>query len=70
MTLELNLVLFRRMAEFPVEPQLSKILIASEKYGVVEEILSITSMLSIGSALFYRPKDKVDRERERVRECT
>ena len=49
----------RRMAELPVEPMMSKMLIASEKYGVVEEILSITAMLNTGGALFYRPKDKV-----------
>eukprot|EP00040_Diaphanoeca_grandis_P018270 m.96001 g.96001 ORF g.96001 m.96001 type:complete len:1070 (+) comp26859_c0_seq1:164-3373(+) len=48
----------RRMAEFPVDPMLSKMLIVSEKYGVVEEILSITAMLQIGGALFYRPKDR------------
>jgi pre-mRNA-splicing factor ATP-dependent RNA helicase DHX16 len=49
----------RRMAELPVEPMMAKMLIASEKYGVVEEILSITAMLNTGGALFYRPKDKV-----------
>lgn len=48
----------RRMAEFPVDPMLSKMLIASEEYGVVDEIISITAMLSIGGALFYKPKDK------------
>ncbi|EGD75232.1 ATP-dependent helicase [Salpingoeca rosetta] len=48
----------RRMAEFPVDPMMSKMLIASEKYGCVEEILSITAMLNTGGALFYRPKDK------------
>eukprot|EP00038_Savillea_parva_P019455 m.27593 g.27593 ORF g.27593 m.27593 type:complete len:1068 (-) comp4427_c0_seq1:179-3382(-) len=48
----------RRMAEFPVDPMLSKMLVSSEKYGVVDEILSITAMLQIGGALFYRPKDR------------
>lgn len=37
---------------------MGKMLCVSEKYGVVEEILSITAMLNIGGALFYRPKDK------------
>lgn len=46
------------MAEFPVDPMLSKMLVSSEKYGVVEEILAITAMLQIGGALFYRPKDR------------
>lgn len=49
----------RRMAEFPVEPTMSKMLIASEKYKCVEQILTITAMLSVNNAIFYRPKDKV-----------
>jgi len=48
----------RRMAEFPLDPQLSKMILASEKFGCSEEILTICSMLSVGSAVFYRPKDK------------
>ena len=47
------------MAEFPVDPMMGKMLCVAEKYGVVEEILSITAMLNVGGALFYRPKDKV-----------
>ena len=34
------------MAEFPLEPQLSKMLIASTDYNCSNEILSITAMLS------------------------
>ncbi|RNA26374.1 pre-mRNA-splicing factor ATP-dependent RNA helicase DHX16 [Brachionus plicatilis] len=49
----------RRMAEFPVDPMLSKTLIASEKYKCSEEILTICSMLSVNNAIFYRPKDKI-----------
>merc|ERR1719160_962885 len=48
----------RRMAEFPMDPQLSKLLIASEKYKVVEEALTICGMLGVDNAVFYRPKDK------------
>eukprot|EP00002_Diphylleia_rotans_P027747 TRINITY_DN5573_c0_g1_i4.p1 TRINITY_DN5573_c0_g1~~TRINITY_DN5573_c0_g1_i4.p1 ORF type:complete len:1034 (-),score=246.22 TRINITY_DN5573_c0_g1_i4:34-3135(-) len=48
----------RRMAEFPLDPQLSKMVIASEKWGVVEEVVTIASMLNVGNAIFYRPKDK------------
>lgn len=48
----------RRMAEFPVDPMMSKVLIDSENYGCSNEILTIISMLSIGSAVFYRPKDR------------
>ena len=68
----------RRMAEFPVDPMLSKAIIASEKYQCTDEVgcigcfhrceltswllivqvLTIISMLSESSSLFYRPKDK------------
>ena len=34
------------MAEFPLDPQLSKMLIASTDYNCSNEILSITSLLS------------------------
>ena len=36
----------RRMAEFPVDPMLSKAIIASENYSCTDEILTIISMLS------------------------
>ena len=48
----------RRMAEFPVDPMLSKAIIASEDYSCTDEILTIISMLSESASLFYRPKDK------------
>lgn len=48
----------RRMAEFPTDPMLAKSILAADKYGCVEEVLSIIAMLGEASALFYRPKDK------------
>ena len=48
----------RKMAEFPLDPMMAKTLIASEKYGVVEEIMTIAAMLGVNSAVFYRPKDQ------------
>lgn len=48
----------RRMAEFPSDPMLSKAILASEKYGCVEEVITICAMLDVGAAVFYRPKDK------------
>lgn len=48
----------RRMAEFPLDPMMSRALLASEKYGCVEELLTICSMLSVNSSVFFRPKDK------------
>jgi len=48
----------RRMAELPLDPPMSKCLIASEKYGCSEEIMTICAMLSVNNSIFYRPKDK------------
>lgn len=47
----------RKMAEFPLEPPLSKMLIASVDMGCSDEILTIVAMLSVQN-VFYRPKDK------------
>lgn len=49
----------RKMAEFPVDPMLSKCILASEQYKCAKEILTICAMLSVNNAVFYRPKDKV-----------
>lgn len=63
----------RRMAEFPVDPMLSKAIINSENYKVTHEVsrrrarsvylltiqvLTIISMLQESGSLLYRPKDK------------
>lgn len=47
----------RKMAEFPLEPQLSKILIASVDLGCSEEVLTIVAMLSAQN-IFFRPREK------------
>lgn len=44
------------MAEFPLDPQLSKMLVASCEYNCSNEILSITAMLSVPQC-FVRPGD-------------
>lgn len=49
----------RRMAEFPVDPMMAKMLLASEKYKCSEEVVTIAAMLSVNSSVFYRPKDKI-----------
>ncbi|CAN7992938.1 unnamed protein product [Ixodes hexagonus] len=49
----------RRMAEFPVDPMMAKMLLASEKYRCSEEVLTVAAMLSVNSSIFYRPKDKI-----------
>ncbi|KAF5840651.1 P-loop containing nucleoside triphosphate hydrolase protein [Dunaliella salina] len=48
----------RRMAEFPLDPQLAKTLLASEPYGVSDQIATVCAMVSVGASILYRPKDK------------
>eukprot|EP00485_Elphidium_margaritaceum_P008654 CAMPEP_0202706700 /NCGR_PEP_ID=MMETSP1385-20130828/19080_1 /ASSEMBLY_ACC=CAM_ASM_000861 /TAXON_ID=933848 /ORGANISM="Elphidium margaritaceum" /LENGTH=1102 /DNA_ID=CAMNT_0049365227 /DNA_START=89 /DNA_END=3394 /DNA_ORIENTATION=- len=48
----------RRMAEFPIDPQLSKCLCESGKYGCTKQILTIASMLSANHQIFYAPKEQ------------
>ncbi|PWN44711.1 P-loop containing nucleoside triphosphate hydrolase protein [Ceraceosorus guamensis] len=47
----------KKMSEFPMEPSLSKILIASVDFKCSAELLTIVSMLSVPS-VFYRPKER------------
>lgn len=57
----------RRMAEFPVDPMISKAILASEQYHCTEEVLTMVSMLAESGSLFFRPKDKklhADRARQ------
>lgn len=46
------------MSEFPLDPMLSKMIVASNKYKCSDEIISIAAMLSVGNSMFYRPKAK------------
>nr|GEX36989.1 probable pre-mRNA-splicing factor ATP-dependent RNA helicase DEAH5 [Tanacetum cinerariifolium] len=47
----------RKMAEFPLEPPLSKMLLASVDLGCSDEILTIIAMIATGN-IFYRPREK------------
>ena len=47
----------RKMAEFPLAPELSKMLMFSVDLGCSEEVLTIVAMLAAQN-IFYRPKDK------------
>ncbi|CAJ2513674.1 Uu.00g017930.m01.CDS01 [Anthostomella pinea] len=47
----------RKMADFPMEPALAKVLIGSVEIGCSDEILSIVAMLNLPN-VFYRPKEK------------
>ena len=56
----------KKMAEFPLDPSLSKILITAQQFGCTEEALTIVSMLSVPS-IFYRPKER-EQESDLARE--
>lgn len=47
----------RKMADFPIEPSLAKVLIAAVDHQCSDEILSIIAMLNLPN-VFYRPKEK------------
>ncbi|KAL8041016.1 hypothetical protein ABFX02_10G137600 [Erythranthe guttata] len=49
----------KKMAEFPLDPPMSKMLIASVDLGCSDEILTITAMIQTGN-IFYRPRDRQD----------
>jgi len=45
------------MARFPLEPQLSKVLIRSAELGCSDEVVSIVALLSVSTCNFFcRPK--------------
>ena len=54
------------MSEFPLDPQLSKMLVASPQFKCSNEILTITAMLSVPNC-FVRPREKA-READAAKE--
>lgn len=54
----------RKMCKFPLDPQYSKVLLASAAFNCVEEILNIISVLS-SENIFVYPNDKKELARER-----
>nr|POE84240.1 putative pre-mrna-splicing factor atp-dependent rna helicase deah5 [Quercus suber] len=49
--------LCRKVAEFPIEPPLSKMLLSSVDLGCSDEILTIIAMIHTGK-IFHRPREK------------
>ncbi|SBS83351.1 RNA helicase, putative [Plasmodium malariae] len=47
----------KKMANFPMEPNLSKILLTSIKFNCADDVVTIVSMLSVQN-IFYRPMNK------------
>ncbi|KAJ3862517.1 P-loop containing nucleoside triphosphate hydrolase protein [Lentinula novae-zelandiae] len=49
----------RKMSEFPMDPSMRKMLIASVEYNCSSEMFTIVSMLSVPS-VFYQPKERME----------
>ncbi|KAI4382005.1 hypothetical protein MLD38_008020 [Melastoma candidum] len=54
----------RKMAEFPLDPPLSKMLLASVDLGCSDEVLTIIAMIQTGN-IFYRPREHQARADQR-----
>lgn len=54
----------RRMAEFPMAPEESKMLLAAVDLGCADDVITIVAMLSV-QTIFYRPKEKQAQADER-----
>ncbi|CAO3623245.1 unnamed protein product [Cunninghamella echinulata] len=59
----------RRMAEFPLDPSFSKVIIQSGEYGCSSEVIAIVSLLSVES-IFFTPSDKREQATESRRKFT
>jgi pre-mRNA-splicing factor ATP-dependent RNA helicase DHX38/PRP16 len=58
----------RRMAEFPLDPPLARMILEAERLGCAAEALTIVSMLSVPS-VFFRPRHReaeADQAREKL----
>jgi ATP-dependent RNA helicase DHX8/PRP22 len=56
----------RRMAEFPMAPEESKMLLAAVDLGCADDVITIVAMLSV-QTIFYRPREKQEIADERKR---
>lgn len=59
----------KRMSSFPLDPPLSAMILAGERFGCSDEVVTIVSMLSVPS-IFVRPpgrEEEADAVREKVR---
>ena len=48
----------RMMAEFPLDPQLSKMMCVSKDFGVSDQVVTICAMLSVGNSIFHIPRNQ------------
>ena len=51
------------MAELPVDPILSKMLLVSVDEGCIKEISSIVSLLSVNNNVFIRPNKPKEKQK-------
>eukprot|EP01086_Lenisia_limosa_P016778 TRINITY_DN693_c0_g1_i1.p1 TRINITY_DN693_c0_g1~~TRINITY_DN693_c0_g1_i1.p1 ORF type:complete len:385 (-),score=45.76 TRINITY_DN693_c0_g1_i1:708-1862(-) len=48
----------KRLAELPLEPTFAKTLLTADAEGVVDDVVTIISIMSANDAIFYRPKER------------
>jgi pre-mRNA-splicing factor ATP-dependent RNA helicase DHX16 len=48
----------RRASELPLDPRLSKVLLAADSLGCVDEVITLVAMVQEAGTLFFAPKDK------------
>jgi pre-mRNA-splicing factor ATP-dependent RNA helicase DHX16 len=48
----------RRASALPLDPKLAKALLAADSFGCVDEMVTLTAMVSEAGTLFFSPKDK------------
>jgi HrpA-like RNA helicase len=47
------------LAEFPLEPRLSKVLLSSLKLGCVDEAVTVAAMLGVSKDLWLQPRGRL-----------
>jgi ATP-dependent RNA helicase DHX8/PRP22 len=50
----------RKMAEYPLEPQISRMLLRAAELRCASPVLTIAAMLSLQGSVFFRPRDRQD----------
>ncbi|CAG9863027.1 unnamed protein product [Phyllotreta striolata] len=60
----------RKMAKFPLDPRFSKIILAAEQYGCLQEALTVVSLLSTESILINPVTKQAEAQKVRQKFCS
>ena len=55
----------RKMADYPIDPSMSSVLLKSVQLCCEQEVATILALLSLSDDIFYRPREKADEADER-----